>query len=206
MKPDRRVDDLFKGLTARERGRLALRAMKAREEDDPQIRLAMPDSQIDSYNRLVALMNGVNSSIGSFVVLLAALSNQQSLRVGWYMTAYLLGLYDDKGRALAFADKIGEALRSDICESVPTLWQEIRAVEVFTIEVAEEFGGEDPMMPELRDTLDAAKASLLDTAETLKAFGVKVRLTNPTAEVLESVRQLGYQELELRSTTRTIWI
>ena len=132
-----RLDKLFGGLSARERGVLALRSMKEGTDDDPQIKHSMPDSQVCAYNRLVALMNGVNSDLGPYVLLIKALVDQASIRVGWLVTVNLLSIRHKKSEALA--DDLTEALIERLQDGIKRQWQEIRAVETLTAEVADEF-------------------------------------------------------------------
>ena len=76
--------------------------------------------------------------------------------------------------------------------------QEIRAVEILTAEVAAEFDGEDPMMPELRAVFDQAKAELTGIAETLARFGIESDLPEPDEDVLDRVRLVVHRELKSR--------
>ena len=54
-------------LTAKERALLVLRSMKDGENEDPTWRWNMPDAQVPAFNRLMALLEGVNRWIGIYV-------------------------------------------------------------------------------------------------------------------------------------------
>lgn len=198
MKSGKRVDGLFKGLTARERGLLVLQALKDGKDEDPQVKLAMPDSQVDTFNRLIALLNGTNLHLGPYVLLIKSLVDQTSLRVGWLMTVTLLGIRDEKEKSLSLVAEVTEALIEHLKSGVAFQWQELRAVELATDEVTQEFAGEDPMIPQLRSVFDRAKAELTDIAETLNRFGIEVELKEPDDEALDRVRSLVERELDER--------
>lgn len=204
MKSNKRVDGLFQGLTAKERGILALRSMKAREEEDSQVKDSMPDDQIDAYNRLVALMNGVNCDLGPYVLLIKAFADVHAVRLGWLLTVNLLTLGTDCDRTLDIAENLNVALVDALTRGVEHQWQELQAVDQMTEEVASEFGGEDPMLPELRETCEDARTSLNDTIKTLKDFGKKVRLRKPTEDLQGQVRRLVHRELEQRLRQRRL--
>jgi len=93
----------------------------------------MPDSQVCAYNRLVALMNGVNSDLGPYVLLIKALVDQASIRVGWLATVNLLSIRHKKSEALA--DELTEALIERLRTGIKCQWQEIRAVEILSSKV-----------------------------------------------------------------------
>ncbi len=84
-----RLDRLYPGLTARERALLVLEAWKEGGEEDLQVRNTMPNSQVEEFNRYIALMNGCNQHLGPYLLLLSALVEQLSLKLGWLKTIQL---------------------------------------------------------------------------------------------------------------------
>jgi len=150
---------------------------------------------VNDFNRYIALMNGANQHLGPYVLLIKALVDQASLRVGWLMTVTLLGIRDEKEKSLALVGELTEALIECLKSGVAFQWQEFRAVELVTDEVTQEFAGEDPMIPQLRSVFDRAKAGLTDIAETLKRFGIEVELKEPDDEVVDRRRSLVEREL-----------
>ncbi len=95
-----RLDRLYPGLTARERALLVLQAWKEGAEEDPKVRSTMPSSQVDEYNRLIALMNGCNQHLGPYILVLSALVEQLSIKLGWLKT---IELWTINSEELAFA-------------------------------------------------------------------------------------------------------
>jgi hypothetical protein len=68
--PERRLNDLYPALSARERAVLVLQAIKEEREADPAIRRTMPESQYDAFNHLMARISGVNSDLAILLMVL----------------------------------------------------------------------------------------------------------------------------------------
>jgi hypothetical protein len=98
---DSRLSKVSNVLTARERALLVLRSWKAGEDEDPAWRWRMPESQVHAFNRLIALMNGVNVHLKPLLVVLNLELEKLKLREGWLMT---LNLWNHQ--ALAVEDYI----------------------------------------------------------------------------------------------------
>ncbi len=79
----RRLDRLYPALSAKERAILVLRALKADSEEDPEVRRTMPNSQVDSFNRYMSLIRGVNVGFGFFITRLASLMEYLDAHYGW---------------------------------------------------------------------------------------------------------------------------
>jgi hypothetical protein len=172
--------------------------MKDRKDDDPQIKLTMPEFQVRTYNRLIALMNGVNHYLGPYVLLIKALVDLASTRVGWLMTVNLLAIRDEEGQSTTIVVELTKALIDHLRVGIACQWQEIRAIEMLAEEIAEEFEGDDPMMPELRSVFEEAKAGLSDIAGALGRFGIETDLPEPGEDVMNRVRLLVQRELDDR--------
>ena len=95
-----RLDKLYPGLTAKERALLVLQGWKEGSEEDPQVRSTMPNSQVDEFNRYIALMNGCNQHLGPYILVLNSLVEQLSIKLGWLKTIELWTLNSEE---LAFA-------------------------------------------------------------------------------------------------------
>jgi hypothetical protein len=91
MTASSRTDKLFSALTARERARAVLGAWKDGGEEDRQVRETMPTSQVDEFNELIEIMNGVNERLGPYILLLRATVEKLGLIVGWLATLDLWG-------------------------------------------------------------------------------------------------------------------
>jgi hypothetical protein len=81
------------------------------------------------------------------------------------------------------------ALRQSLRERIPWCWQELRAVEMVLDEVAEEFNGEDPLLPPVREVLDKTHQDLLELRPLLGFVDVEVELPEPDEERIEFLRQ-----------------
>ena len=62
MSGEQRLDRVYPGLTARERGLLVLRAYKAHDQADAQIYDTTPWAQAEEFNLYIRMMNAVNTS------------------------------------------------------------------------------------------------------------------------------------------------
>ncbi len=86
-------------------------------------------------------------------------------------------------RALAWA-----AL-AEVRDGLQATWRELRAVEVVVGEVAEELGGEDPALPEVRELLDDAKAVLQGLREDLEPLCGPFDLPEPEETLVALIRR-----------------
>lgn len=86
-------------------------------------------------------------------------------------------------RALLFAIVRDISLRST----------ELRAIEVAVAEVSHEFDGEDVFAPDLRATLDEAKASLLEVADEVRPYVCAVDTPEPEQDAVALVRRLVHR-------------
>jgi hypothetical protein len=86
-------------------------------------------------------------------------------------------------------DEAMAALRQRLREDTPWCWRELRAVETVVEEVAQEFNGEDPLLPPVRNVLDKAHQELADLPELLVAVGVEVELSEPDEERVADLRE-----------------
>lgn len=87
-----RLDKLYAGLTARERAILVLQAWKRDEDEDPQVRLTMPESQGAEFNYCIDLMNGVHD-LTPYVIVVHQQAAQLGLKFAWLSTFHLWGLH-----------------------------------------------------------------------------------------------------------------
>jgi hypothetical protein len=81
------------------------------------------------------------------------------------------------------------ALRESLREGIPWCWQELRAAETVLAEVAEEFNGEDPLLPPVREVLDKTHQDLVELHPLLSFVDVEVELPEPDEERVEFLRQ-----------------
>lgn len=196
MTSRKRINKLFPSLTASERGLLVLRSWKENTDEDEQIRLTMPNSQVSEFNRYIALMNGANQQLGAYILLLGCLVEKASLHVGWLITVTQLILCDGRPESAKLLMPLSEALIEGLESSFRSQWQELRAVELVVGEFKEEFGGEDPLIPELRSIVDKALEDLSRIHEAVTELGFEATEEEPDDELIEHVRSLAHRELK----------
>ncbi|MCH7891116.1 MAG: hypothetical protein IH921_06395 [Gemmatimonadetes bacterium] len=88
------------------------------------------------------------------------------------------------------------ALLESLKEGVETYWQEMRAAQRVLAQAAEEFDGEDPLLPKLRGVLDGVQKELEDLHEQAKRDIEPLELPEPDEEVLARVRSLVQPEAD----------
>ena len=93
MSGSQRLDRLYPALTAKERALLVLRAWKEDQEEDPQVRRTMPESQAPDFNHYVNLMNAANLDMGKYIVMLNGIVNQLGLKHAWLASLQLWGIH-----------------------------------------------------------------------------------------------------------------
>jgi hypothetical protein len=91
--------------------------------------------------------------------------------------------------AEGYGDSLARALARGIRDGLLQHWSELRAVEIGVQEVAEEFGGEDPLQTDVRDLLDGCVASCKELRDRMADY-VEVELPEPTEDDVAQVRRL----------------
>jgi hypothetical protein len=86
-----RLDRLYPALTAKERALLVLRAWKADQEEDSQVRRTMPSAQALDFNHYIHLMNAANLDMAKYIVVLNGMVNQLGLKHAWLASLQLWG-------------------------------------------------------------------------------------------------------------------
>src|SRR3990170_2412719 len=87
--PQRRLTDLYPALSARERARLILQAIKEDRDADPMIRRTMPESQYDQFNHLMSRISGVNSDLAVLLMVLELHLETLDAKFAWLITTQL---------------------------------------------------------------------------------------------------------------------
>ncbi len=87
-------------------------------------------------------------------------------------------------------DEVCSVLLESLKDGVQTYWQEMRAAQQVLAQAAEEFDGEDPLLPDLRGILDSVRKELEDLHEKAKRDIESLELPDPDEEVLTRVRSL----------------
>jgi hypothetical protein len=109
---DNRLDRLSETLSAKERAVLVLRSWKDGKDEDPAWRRTMPSGQGSEFNHYIGLMNGVNTRIGVYLLVVRREVEKLSLRFGWLCT-FLLWQW----QAVEFWEHIIIAAKEPVTES-----------------------------------------------------------------------------------------
>ena len=96
---------------------------------------------------------------------------------------------DGKRDGLGLPAKFSEALRKRIAYELISCWVQVRTVEVVLEGIAGEFGGADPLRPQVRDELEETKQRLLTLQERLRFLDMEVVLREPLAEEVEELQR-----------------
>ena len=88
-----------------------------------------------------------------------------------------------------FGDETVKALLFGIHQDVRQHWAELRAIEIAVQEVAEEFGGEDPLKADTREMVDDCLRSCTTLRDDVAPY-VEIELSEPAEEDLVLVRKL----------------
>jgi hypothetical protein len=99
----------------------------------------------------------------------------------------LKGLLSD-AKDQSLPAKLSAGLREGIAFKMIESWIELRATETAIMEIADEFGGVDPLRPKSRQELADTKQALLDLREHLQFLHMDVVLREPHEAELEEVR------------------
>ena len=107
------------------------------------------------------------------------------LRLQKVLNGGLAGMRDDLG----LPAKLSELLRPTIARLLISCWVQVRTVEVILDEIAGEFGGADPLKPDLREELEETKQRLRTLQEHLGFLRMEVVLREPLDEEVEELRR-----------------
>jgi hypothetical protein len=81
-------------------------------------------------------------------------------------------------------------------EGIEERWRQLRAVELVVGEVAEEFGGEDPALPDVRHMLDHTTDRLVDLHKDAQTYAEPFELPELSEEDVATMRDQVERELE----------
>lgn len=87
-------------------------------------------------------------------------------------------------------DRIATRLRIDLRVRIQALWQILRAFEEVLKDVAQEFDGEDPAVPELRTTLTESRKRLVMLRKELDHVVPEIELAEPPDEAVSTLQAL----------------
>jgi hypothetical protein len=204
MTVQNRLQKVTRGLSPLQRITLILRTQRERREPDPELSRISDPQQSKAFNRYAALVYVINRELGALCHTASGFT--RALEHSGDQVRLLdqaAGLMEEqegierakRPRDWRTADEmsIPEFLRSlvlDLREALLTevaqRWREVGALEAVWAELAEEFGGEDPVSPEVRMLAVETRQRLLALAQEL---GGKRRLVDPDEDTLAEMRR-----------------
>jgi hypothetical protein len=95
LSAEQRLDRLYSALTAKERGLLVLRAVKAGEKPDRLIYDTTPSGQTTQFNHYIHLINAANAEMAMVLMLLSEQTSKVEMKLAWLQTLQLWA--DDVG-------------------------------------------------------------------------------------------------------------
>lgn len=192
-KAEKRVDDLFKALSAKERARLALRAFKEGKRGDDRLIPTMPPDQAGEYAGLMACIDKVNFILGPMIGMLGLEIRGLFSQLGWLATLNLLVAAKARDRDQDTTGVVGQAtmaieMEKMIAAAVGDLWTDLQAMKRVLQQVGLVFDNEDPCYPPLRTELDKVEASLHELHrhfEMARIPAKPVHLPRPGSKLVE---------------------
>ena len=146
-----------------------------------------PDSETDRVKRLKRERSDVQDS-------LARSPTNSALVFDW--GKFAPDRHGSSQQPPSRIDEACDALIATLKEGVETYWREMRAAQRVLAQAAEEFDGEDPLLPKLRGVLDGIQKELEDLHEQAKRDIEPLELAEPDEEVLARVRSLVQPEAD----------
>ena len=201
-----RRDRLAPTLTGKERAVLMIRARNTGSEPDPEWSRVPQDQRLE-FNRYVTLDYVASHQLNGFIHAVANFARHleddfERLDFLDWAAAELENQLDEKldPRTLRnwrkqtnfsvpfFMRGLSEEVRVSLLKDAEVWWQYLRAVETVEAEIAAEFDGEDPLVPELQEKLASTRQALNSLFERLDTRKKKVR-PEPTQEMIDQTRR-----------------
>ena len=198
-----RLQKLTQNLSPLQRIQLLLLAQREGREPDPELSRVADPQQNKAFNRYVALLYVINRELGAVCHLVSGWLefleySANQIRLLEQGAGILEQDYEierakkprdwrkERMEIPEFMRSLAHDLRADLVTAVVQRWSEVAALEAVWVELSGEFGGEDPVGPELRELAEETKAGLLALAGE---FGAKRRLGGVSEASLAEVRR-----------------
>jgi hypothetical protein len=130
MSAEARLNRLYPALSAKERALLILRARKAGKEHDPKIRSTIPTQQSRELNRLIGLLCVASDGLTQYIVIVAQMIEQLSLRWCWLASLHLAALNACALAETALAATLGKREKAALRRSLKP-WMARFAVSLY---------------------------------------------------------------------------
>ena len=218
MSVQTRLQRVTQSLTPLQRAVLVLQATREGREPDPELKRIDDQVQRRAFNRYMALLWVANHHLGALSAI-TAFRVEVAEQAAFYFELFneaadLIDEHDGlaptkparnwRRKALITAPELlrGLALerKDEVVAQVELLWKETLGVEAVWAELAEDFAGEDLIMPDLRQRQE-------ETQERLRVLAKRVGLRRLPSEpgdeltrsfheaATESFHHLGYSEV-----------
>jgi hypothetical protein len=198
-----RLQKVTQNLSPLQRISLMLQAQKEGRDSDPELGHVTDPQQSKAFNRYVALLYVINRELGAVCHLVsgwAEFLDHSANQVR--LLEQGAGILEEDHRIERvkrprdwrkhnmeipeFMRSLAQDLRADLIAALAERWSELAALEVVWEELAAEFGGEDPVGPELRELATETKDRLLSVS---REFGAQRRLAGASEASLAEVRR-----------------
>ena len=93
-------------------------------------------------------------------------------------------------------DDLAKVHKGLIREGIEEQWRQLEAMRIVMEEVAAEFGGEDPAVPDVRHMLDHTTEQLVDLHENAQTYVAPFELPELDEETVAEVRRLVEREVD----------
>ena len=181
MNPDTRLLRINRRLTAQERAILCVRASQGGEPEDPAIRVLMPRSQIEEFNRYLALSNTTLN-----MVPIAALFRME-------VVCRMMHL----GSTLQSPSAADEVLTKEVVPAFRKLWATLLAWERLCDEIARRFGDPVIVPAGMNGLLEHARELLTAWHGALKPEVPALRLPRIDSAALDDLREVVRRQQQL---------
>ncbi|HUF52788.1 MAG TPA: hypothetical protein VMR52_03305 [Dehalococcoidia bacterium] len=165
MRTPGRLDKLYPTLSARERALMVLNAWKEGGKEDPKVRSTMPISQVTSFNRYIALINGCNKHLGPYLLLLRAQVEQLSLKLGWLQTIDLWSINATEMALAAFRAAKEPITKSGYCQLLEQERSRVEPVLELAELLAEQRIGDDATDAAWKRALSQARRDIEEAVD-----------------------------------------
>lgn len=96
----------------------------------------------------------------------------------------------------SWGDRVADALSGSLRDGTEQCWRTLRAIEVAIKEVAAEFDGEDPLLPDARGVMDEIRKELEDLHQQVQRYVGEFALSEPDEDAVAVVRKVIATEAE----------
>jgi hypothetical protein len=180
MTSDKRLNRVFPELTAKERALLILRAMKAGADEDPWVRATIPYRQAAEFNRLIEIINTMNTEMGWALHLIREQVTHVELRHAWLVTVHVAGVEQKALRTFVAMGLREPVTESEYRERLASAREEYVPLDECAEIAAEERAGADATDAGWESTWRACRAELRKLASqgeiASKGRGARLRL------------------------------